>query len=92
VRRPYEDDGSLEFPHKRRVEWLLVDPWPMPQPEGLRTTAWELGKSAIIFPRRIGVAEDAEWVSLMLAHDRSQERDLLLDVRQHERRIELEAR
>jgi len=43
---PYEYDGSLVFPHKRPVEWLLLGPWQMPTPEGLRTTVFETGKSA----------------------------------------------
>jgi 5-methylcytosine-specific restriction protein B len=40
----YEYDGDLRFPHKRPVEWLLLDPWA--QPEGLLHTVWQLGKSA----------------------------------------------
>jgi 5-methylcytosine-specific restriction protein B len=43
---PYEYDRNLAFPHKRRAEWLLLEPWPMPHQEGLRTTVWELGRSA----------------------------------------------
>ena len=43
VRGPYEYDGSLNFPHKRPVEWLLLEPWEMPEREGLRTTVFELG-------------------------------------------------
>ncbi len=46
VRRPYEYDRNLPFPHKRPVEWLLLEPWQMPEPEGPRTTVFELGKSA----------------------------------------------
>jgi 5-methylcytosine-specific restriction protein B len=46
VRGPYEYDQSLGFPHKRPVEWLLLDRWRMPEQEGLRTTVYELGKSA----------------------------------------------
>jgi 5-methylcytosine-specific restriction enzyme B len=46
VRGPYEYDGNLQFPHKRQVEWLLLEQWPLPQQEGLRTTVFELGKSA----------------------------------------------
>src|ERR1035437_649526 len=37
VRGPYEYDGSLGFPHKRPVEWLLLGSWQMPEQEGLRT-------------------------------------------------------
>jgi 5-methylcytosine-specific restriction enzyme B len=46
VRGPYEYDGDLGFPHKLPVEWLLVDPWRMPEQEGPRTTVYELGRSA----------------------------------------------
>jgi 5-methylcytosine-specific restriction protein B len=46
VRGSYDYDGRLEFPHKRLVDWLLLDPWQMPEREGLRTTVYELGKSA----------------------------------------------
>lgn len=46
VRGPYEFDRNLGFAHKRPVEWLLVDPWRMPDQEGPRTTVYELGKSA----------------------------------------------
>ena len=42
----YEYDGNLAFPHKRRVDWLLLEPWLLPHQEGLRTTVWELGKNA----------------------------------------------
>jgi 5-methylcytosine-specific restriction enzyme B len=45
VRGPYEFDGSLGFPHKRPVEWLLLDSWQMPVHEGPRTTVYELGKN-----------------------------------------------
>jgi 5-methylcytosine-specific restriction protein B len=46
VRGPYEYDSGLGFPHKRPVEWLTLDSWRMPEQEGLRTTVFELGKSA----------------------------------------------
>jgi len=46
VSGPYEFDGNLGFPHKRPVEWLLLDAWKMPESEGLRTTVYELGRSA----------------------------------------------
>ncbi|MGB6283070.1 MAG: AAA family ATPase [Xanthobacteraceae bacterium] len=46
VRGPYEFDRNLGFPHKRPVEWLLLDSWRMPDQEGPRTTVYELGKSA----------------------------------------------
>jgi len=46
VRRSYEYDGNLRFPHKRSVEWLLIESWQMPKPEGLRFTVFELGRVA----------------------------------------------
>jgi 5-methylcytosine-specific restriction protein B len=46
VRGPYEYDGDLVFPHKRPVEWLLLEPWQIPEPEGPLTTVFELGKNA----------------------------------------------
>jgi 5-methylcytosine-specific restriction protein B len=46
VRGPYDYDGNLEFPHKRPIEWLLLDQWQMPTQEGLRTTIHEIGKYA----------------------------------------------
>lgn len=46
VRGPYEYQGDLSFPHKRPVGWLLIDErWKMSEPEGLRTTVYELGRS-----------------------------------------------
>ena len=46
VSGPYEYDRNLGFPHKRPVEWLLLDSWRMPDQEGPRTTVYELGRSA----------------------------------------------
>lgn len=46
VRGSYEYGSNLRFPHKRPVEWLVLEPWQMPEPEGLRTTVFELGKNA----------------------------------------------
>jgi 5-methylcytosine-specific restriction protein B len=38
----YTFDGSSDFPHRRPVEWLSLDEWKMPDPEGLRTTVHEV--------------------------------------------------
>jgi 5-methylcytosine-specific restriction protein B len=46
VKGSYEFDRNLGFPHKRPVEWLLLDPWRMPDQQGPRTTVYELGRSA----------------------------------------------
>lgn len=43
---PYEYDDRLRFPNKRPVQWLTVDEWKMPEPEGLRTTVFKLGNKA----------------------------------------------
>jgi 5-methylcytosine-specific restriction protein B len=42
---PYER-GS-DFPHRRPVEWLSLDEWRMPEPEGLQTTVHRLRKSPV---------------------------------------------
>jgi len=34
----YSYAGYLEFPHHREVEWIDLDSWKMPVPEGLRST------------------------------------------------------
>lgn len=47
VSGPYEFNGKLGFPHTRPVKWLmLLDGWRMPDQEALRTTVYELGRSA----------------------------------------------
>jgi 5-methylcytosine-specific restriction enzyme B len=46
IRGPYEFDNDLGFPHKRAVEWLMLEPWQMPVLEGPRTTVYELGRNA----------------------------------------------
>ncbi len=40
----YEFDGTAGFPHMRNVEWLSLEKWRMPDPEGLRTTVHEIRK------------------------------------------------
>jgi len=40
----YEYDKALRFPNKRPIEWLSLDKWKMPSPEGLRTTVFRLHK------------------------------------------------
>ena len=34
----YQYEAGSEFPHRRPVEWLSLEEWRGPQPEGLRTT------------------------------------------------------
>jgi 5-methylcytosine-specific restriction protein B len=38
----YAFDGSSDFPHRRPVEWLSLDEWKLPQPEGLQTTVHQV--------------------------------------------------
>jgi 5-methylcytosine-specific restriction protein B len=45
VRGPYEYDKNLGFPHKRPVEWLILEPWSLPHQEWLLTTVIELGRN-----------------------------------------------
>lgn len=40
----YEFDATAGFPHMRGVEWLSLEKWRMPIPEGLRTTVHEIRK------------------------------------------------
>jgi 5-methylcytosine-specific restriction protein B len=46
VSGPYEYNPDLHFPHKRPVEWALLNPWQMPVTEGPRTAVYELGRVA----------------------------------------------
>jgi len=38
----YVYDKSSDVPHRRPVEWLSIEEWPLPLPEGLQTTVYEL--------------------------------------------------
>jgi 5-methylcytosine-specific restriction protein B len=49
----YGHEADSDFPHRRPVEWLSLDAWKMPQPEGLQTTVHRLGK----FPNTLVEAE-----------------------------------
>ena len=42
----FHEPGS-DFPHRRPVEWLSLDEWKMPEPEGLQTTVHRLRKSPV---------------------------------------------
>ncbi len=46
IEGPYAYNGRLGFPHLRPVAWLNVRPWNLPEPEGPRTTVFQLGRSA----------------------------------------------
>ena len=43
----YLHEPGSDFPHRRPVEWLSLDEWKMPEPEGLQTTVHRLKKSSI---------------------------------------------
>ena len=42
IKGDYVFGADAAFPHQRQVEWMNVDSWPMPEPEALRTTFWQL--------------------------------------------------
>jgi 5-methylcytosine-specific restriction protein B len=46
IEGPYAYDRSHGFPHLRPVAWQTVKPWNLPEPEGPRTTVFQLGRSA----------------------------------------------
>ena len=41
----YQYESSGDFPNRRTVEWLSLEEWKMPKPEGLETTVYEMRKS-----------------------------------------------
>ncbi|WP_165251994.1 AAA family ATPase [Paludisphaera soli] len=41
----YVHEPASDFPHRRAVEWLSLDEWRMPEPEGLQTTVHRLRKA-----------------------------------------------
>jgi len=40
----YSFDPSSDFPHRRPVQWLDLEEWKLPEPEGLQTTVHEIKK------------------------------------------------
>lgn len=44
VTEGYTYEPSQEFAHRRGVEWLSLDGWTMPEPEGLRTAIHRMAK------------------------------------------------
>ena len=40
----YRFEPSHPFPHQHRVEWLDLEAWRLPTPEGLQTTVWQIRK------------------------------------------------
>jgi 5-methylcytosine-specific restriction protein B len=43
----YSFEAGTTFPHRRPVEWLSLDEWQMPQPEGLQTTCHRLKRHPV---------------------------------------------
>jgi 5-methylcytosine-specific restriction protein B len=43
----YWHKPGSDFPHRRSVDWLSLDEWEMPEPEGLRTTVHRLKRFPI---------------------------------------------
>jgi 5-methylcytosine-specific restriction protein B len=43
----YQFDPASDFPHRRPVEWLSLDEWKLPDPEGLQTIVHRLRKYPI---------------------------------------------
>jgi 5-methylcytosine-specific restriction protein B len=43
----YQFQSASDFPHRRPVDWLSLDEWKLPEPEGLQTTVHRLRKSPI---------------------------------------------
>jgi 5-methylcytosine-specific restriction enzyme B len=41
----YSHEPGSDFPHRRPVEWLSLEEWRMPEPEGLQTTVHRLTKA-----------------------------------------------
>jgi 5-methylcytosine-specific restriction protein B len=58
----YEFHSDSDFPHQRKVEWLDISEWKMPEPkEGLRSTVRELRKfneNILAIEQRIQSAKD----------------------------------
>ncbi len=52
---PYAYDPSSGFAHRRPVQWLSLEEWRMPTPEGLQTTVHEIerGENLVEVERRI---------------------------------------
>ena len=49
----YQHEPGSDFPHRRPVEWLSLEEWKMPEPEGLQTTVHKMKK----FPVNLVEAE-----------------------------------
>ncbi|HEU5118255.1 MAG TPA: AAA family ATPase [Isosphaeraceae bacterium] len=43
----YSHESGSDLPHRRPVEWLSLDEWEIPEPEGLQTTVHRLRKATV---------------------------------------------
>lgn len=48
IKGDYQYAPGVEFCHRRAVDWLSLDEWRMPEPEGLRTTVYSLSKPSLL--------------------------------------------
>lgn len=48
IKGDYQYAPGVEFCHRRAVDWLSLDEWRMPEPEGLRTTVYLLSKPSLL--------------------------------------------
>ncbi len=48
IKGDYQYAPGVEFCHRRTVDWLSLDEWRMPEPEGLRTTVYLLSKPSLL--------------------------------------------
>lgn len=48
IKGDYQYAPGVEFCHRRAVDWLSLDEWKMPEPEGLRTTVYLLSKPSLL--------------------------------------------
>ncbi|MBK9260617.1 MAG: AAA family ATPase [Polyangiaceae bacterium] len=48
VKGDYQYSPGLGFPHLRPVDWLSLEQWKMPDPEGLQTTVHSLQKPSLL--------------------------------------------
>jgi 5-methylcytosine-specific restriction protein B len=57
----YVFEAGSDFPHRRPVEWLSLEEWKMPEPEGLQTTVHKLKK----YPVNLVEAERRSLVAVL---------------------------
>lgn len=83
----YAFDGTSDFPHRRPVEWLSLDEWKMPDPEGLRTTVHEVKKGENILEGERKVQGAAGQPSQVVREPVTQRKPVTRLPRQHSPRL-----